>query len=97
MALILNIDTSQETASLCIARDEELLGLKINEQQHDHASWIHTAIKELLAETGFVLSEIDAIAVTIGPWLLYGFKGWTGHRERLMLRSQQAADCDTYP
>ena len=74
MALILNIDTSQETASLCIARDEELLGLKINEQQHDHASWIHTAIKELLAETGFVLSEIDAIAVTIGPGSYTGLR-----------------------
>ncbi len=74
MALLLNIDTSQETASLCIARDEEIIGLKVNEQQHDHASWIHTAIQALLTETGLVLSQIDAIAVTSGPGSYTGLR-----------------------
>ncbi len=74
MAIILNIDTSQETASVCLSRDEESLGLMINAQQADHASWIHTAIQELLAETGFLLAQTDAIAVTIGPGSYTGLR-----------------------
>ncbi len=74
MAIILNIDTSQESASLCIARGEESLGLKVNDQQSDHASWIHRAIQELLVETGLVLAQLDAIAVTIGPGSYTGLR-----------------------
>jgi len=74
MALILNIDTSQETASVCLARDEEMLAIRLNQQQSDHASWIHMAIQELLTESGFILSQLDAVAVTIGPGSYTGLR-----------------------
>ena len=74
MAIILNIDTSQEIASICIAREGESLGVKFNDQQSDHASWIHRAIQELLTETGLVLTQLDAIAVTIGPGSYTGLR-----------------------
>lgn len=74
MAIILNIDTSQETASICIAREEDSIGIKFNDQQSDHASWIHRAIQELLTETGLGLSQLDAIAVTIGPGSYTGLR-----------------------
>lgn len=74
MAIILNIDTSQESASLCIAREEESIGIKFNAQQSDHASWIHRAIQELLKETGLGISQLDAIAVTIGPGSYTGLR-----------------------
>jgi tRNA threonylcarbamoyladenosine biosynthesis protein TsaB len=74
MAIILNIDTAQESASLCLARGEESLGLKVNDLQSDHASWIHKAIQDLMAETGLALSHLDAIAVTIGPGSYTGLR-----------------------
>jgi tRNA threonylcarbamoyladenosine biosynthesis protein TsaB len=74
MAIILNIDTSQESASICIAREEDSIGIKFNDQQSDHASWIHRAIQELLTETGLSLSQLDAIAVTIGPGSYTGLR-----------------------
>lgn len=74
MALILNIDTSQETASVCLARDEQSLGLLINDNQSDHASWIHTAIQDLLMTAGLLLQQLDAVAVTIGPGSYTGLR-----------------------
>lgn len=74
MAILLNIDTSQEQASLCLARGEAIIGERVNEQQHDHASWIHAAIQELLAESGLLLSQLDAIAVTNGPGSYTGLR-----------------------
>lgn len=74
MAIILNIDTSQETASICLSRDEKSLGLLINEQQSDHASWIHTAIQQLLINTGLTLQQLSAVAVTIGPGSYTGLR-----------------------
>jgi tRNA threonylcarbamoyladenosine biosynthesis protein TsaB len=45
MALILNIDTAVEAASVCLAKDGEVLSFLKNEKQKDHASWLHIAIK----------------------------------------------------
>lgn len=74
MALILNIDTSTDSASVCLAKDEQVLVIKKNNQQRDHASWLHPAIQETMQEAGFQLSEIDALAVTIGPGSYTGLR-----------------------
>ncbi len=74
MALLLNIDTSQETASVCIARDSSPLLLATNENRSDHASWIHTAINDLLKSSAIPLQQLDAVAVTIGPGSYTGLR-----------------------
>lgn len=74
MAVILNIDCSQESASVGIARDGDCLAIRSNQLQHDHASWIHTAILELVSETGIQLTTTDAIAVTSGPGSYTGLR-----------------------
>ena len=74
MALILNIDTSQEAAGLYLAEDEVVLMTAANEKQSDHARWIHTAIQQLMAGSGKTLSELDAIAVTAGPGSYTGLR-----------------------
>lgn len=74
MALILNIDTSTDNASVCVANDEQVLVIKKNNQQKDHASWLHPVIIETMQEAAIRLSEIDAIAVTIGPGSYTGLR-----------------------
>jgi len=81
MALILNIDTAVEIASICLAKDGEVLSIAKNvrkdsfgESQKDHASWLHIAIKEIFEKNNFELRTVDAIAVTGGPGSYTGLR-----------------------
>ena len=74
MALILNIDTAVELASLCLAKDGKALSIARNESQKDHASWLHTAIKEIFEKNNLELRLVDAIAVTGGPGSYTGLR-----------------------
>jgi tRNA threonylcarbamoyladenosine biosynthesis protein TsaB len=74
MALILNIDTAVETASICLAKDGDALSIAKNESQKDHASWLHVVIKEIFEKNDLELSSIDAVAVTGGPGSFTGLR-----------------------
>jgi tRNA threonylcarbamoyladenosine biosynthesis protein TsaB len=74
MPLILHIDTALDAASVCISDDETILGLKTNERQKDHATWLHGAIAELLREQTLALHQLDAVSVTIGPGSYTGLR-----------------------
>jgi tRNA threonylcarbamoyladenosine biosynthesis protein TsaB len=74
MALILNIDTATDSASICLAKDgKEILLLK-NDQQKDHAAWLHVAIQKMMQQSKLELPNIDAVAVTIGPGSYTGLR-----------------------
>jgi len=74
MALILNIDTSTESASIALAHNEQLISLSRNNQQKDHAGWIQEAIQSLLTDAGYRLNQLNAIAVTNGPGSYTGLR-----------------------
>lgn len=74
MALILNIDTAVDVASICLAKDEKILSIAKNESQKDHASWLHIAIKEAFEKNNSTLGAVDAIAVTGGPGSYTGLR-----------------------
>lgn len=74
MSTILYIDCSTNQASVAIAREEELLGIKKCNEQKEHASFLQPAIQELSHETGIALSTLSAIAVTIGPGSYTGLR-----------------------
>lgn len=74
MSLLLCIDTSANHASVALARDEQLLCIKTNQQQKDHASFLQPAIKEIMQETGLSLTGINAVAVTSGPGSYTGLR-----------------------
>ena len=74
MALILNIDTAVDVASICLAKDEAVLSIAINESQKDHASWLHIAIKEIFEKNNLELRSVDAIAITSGPGSYTGLR-----------------------
>ena len=74
MALILSIDTAMENARLCIADGADILMLKTNNKQSDHAAWIHKAIKEALDQIGKNIKELKAVAVVSGPGSYTGLR-----------------------
>ncbi|MBX9785005.1 MAG: tRNA (adenosine(37)-N6)-threonylcarbamoyltransferase complex dimerization subunit type 1 TsaB [Chitinophagaceae bacterium] len=72
--LILCIDCSVQTASVALAKDKKLLGLKICAEQKQHAGFIQPAVKELMDETGVSVKELHAVAVTNGPGSYTGLR-----------------------
>jgi tRNA threonylcarbamoyladenosine biosynthesis protein TsaB len=74
MGLLLNIDTALETASVCLAKDSELLELSTNENQKDHAAWLHTAIADVIKKAGYTINELQAVAISIGPGSYTGLR-----------------------
>ena len=74
MSLLLNIDTSIQTASVCLAKNDKPIALKVNPSQKDSAAWLHIAIKELMREQDINLQQIESIAVTEGPGSYTGLR-----------------------
>jgi tRNA threonylcarbamoyladenosine biosynthesis protein TsaB len=74
MALLLCIDTSTTHASVALAKDGILIGLKTNQNQRDHASFLQPAIHSLLQEANQTLKDLNAIAVTSGPGSYTGLR-----------------------
>ena len=74
MSLILNIDTALDTASVCIATDGKALQSASNDNQKDHAAWLHTAIYEVIKKSGYLISQLEAVAVSIGPGSYTGLR-----------------------
>lgn len=72
MALILNIDTAVDLASVCLAKDGNILSLEKNEK--DHATWLHPTIKQIFEKNNSALKTVDAIAVTGGPGSYTGLR-----------------------
>lgn len=74
MALLLCIDSSTTHASVAVAKDGLLLGIKTNTSQKDHASFLQPAIHTLLQELRLTLKQVEAIAVTTGPGSYTGLR-----------------------
>ncbi len=74
MSLILNIDTALDIASICLAKDGEVLRLALNESQKDHAAWLQTAILASTEHAGYKIEDLSAIAVSIGPGSYTGLR-----------------------
>lgn len=74
MALILNIETAIENASICLAENNRVLGFVTNEKQKDHAAWLHPAIELMMKRVKMDLQQLDAIAVSIGPGSYTGLR-----------------------
>jgi tRNA threonylcarbamoyladenosine biosynthesis protein TsaB len=74
LALILNIDTSTDIASVSLANDGIEIGRSVNVTQKDHASWLHEAIKELIHQHDVELTMLQAVAVASGPGSYTGIR-----------------------
>lgn len=74
MSYILNIDTSESCASICLSGGQAGTSLLTNESSYEHASWLHTAIQSLLNENQIRPGQLDAVAVCIGPGSYTGLR-----------------------
>jgi tRNA threonylcarbamoyladenosine biosynthesis protein TsaB len=74
MSLILNIDTATENGHISIAKDGVIIGAISNQVQKDHASFVQVGIEQLQQQGKFILSNIDAVAVTEGPGSYTGLR-----------------------
>jgi tRNA threonylcarbamoyladenosine biosynthesis protein TsaB len=74
MPLILNIDTSTESASICLSKNGEQLLLSQNNEQKDHASWLHVAIDEMMKTACYEMKDLNAVAVAEGPGSYTGLR-----------------------
>jgi tRNA threonylcarbamoyladenosine biosynthesis protein TsaB len=74
MAKILHIHTALETAIICLSDGEKLLVERSNPNQRDHASFLHTGIRDLMNQTGMALTKLDAIQVVEGPGSYTGLR-----------------------
>lgn len=74
MALILNIDTAIDKASVCLGKEGKLLALAENDNRNQQAAWLHEAIKNMLQSEKLPLAALDAIAVSNGPGSYTGLR-----------------------
>ena len=74
MSIILNIDTSGSIAVVSLAKNGILIDLLSNENQKDHAAFLHPAIDSLLKKNALTTSDIKAVAVVEGPGSYTGLR-----------------------
>lgn len=74
MSLILSIDTATETASIAFGNKWGVIDVMMNENQKDHAAWIHDAIAQMMQRHGCTLQQLKAVAVTAGPGSYTGLR-----------------------
>jgi tRNA threonylcarbamoyladenosine biosynthesis protein TsaB len=74
VALLLLIDTAVTTASVCLAKDNEVLIEEKNPSQKDHAAWLHPAIERILNHAAIKPEALDAVAISSGPGSYTGLR-----------------------
>ena len=74
MALILAIETGTDICSVALVRDGELVALRENDEERNHAKKIAVFVDELLKECGVAADDLDAVAVSKGPGSYTGLR-----------------------
>lgn len=74
MAKLLHIDTAGEKAFVAISVDNTILGIEENETANTHANFVQQAIADICTTNDFLLTNLDAIVVTLGPGSYTGLR-----------------------
>ncbi|HEX8017379.1 MAG TPA: tRNA (adenosine(37)-N6)-threonylcarbamoyltransferase complex dimerization subunit type 1 TsaB [Flavobacterium sp.] len=75
MSFILNIETATKNCSVSIAKNGETIICKeIAEEGYSHAEKLHVFIEEIIAETGILVHDLAAVAVSQGPGSYTGLR-----------------------
>ncbi|MEQ9438261.1 MAG: tRNA (adenosine(37)-N6)-threonylcarbamoyltransferase complex dimerization subunit type 1 TsaB [Cyclobacteriaceae bacterium] len=74
MAIILSIETATKTCSVALHQGETLLGLQEVHLDKSHSSLLHVLIDDLLRYCEVERSQLEAVAVSIGPGSYTGLR-----------------------
>ena len=75
MAYILNIETTSKNCSVALSKDGKLLALReLSELGYSHAEKLHVFVEEVLEESGLLLRDLNAVAVSQGPGSYTGLR-----------------------
>jgi tRNA threonylcarbamoyladenosine biosynthesis protein TsaB len=74
MALILQIDTALEKGMIALSDKGKLLFASYCENQKDQSSWLVPAIQKMIAESGYKMTDLSAVAVVAGPGSYTGLR-----------------------
>ena len=72
--MILAIESGTEICSVCIAHEGEVVSMRESVEGRDHARLVATFADQLLKEVGIAPSELEAVAVSMGPGSYTGFR-----------------------
>jgi tRNA threonylcarbamoyladenosine biosynthesis protein TsaB len=72
--LILYIETSYEVCSVCLAKGEELLGIKETMEPNSHAAKIAVFTDELLKQLNLSVKNLQAVCISAGPGSFTGLR-----------------------
>ncbi|MBN1650231.1 MAG: tRNA (adenosine(37)-N6)-threonylcarbamoyltransferase complex dimerization subunit type 1 TsaB [Bacteroidales bacterium] len=74
MGLILSIETTTRICSVALAQNGKLVSLREVNSKNSHAEILNGYITEVLEESHFSLSDLDAVAVSEGPGSYTGLR-----------------------
>lgn len=75
MGKILNIETTTTNCSVALGEDGRVVAIKEDySDKYSHAERLHVYIQELFKESGWKLSDLDAVAVSKGPGSYTGLR-----------------------
>lgn len=74
MALILAIETATPNCSIALGKDGVIVSLRERNEEKAHATLITVFIEEVMEESGYKLSDLDAVAVSMGPGSYTGLR-----------------------
>ena len=74
MALILQIETAIASCSIALSLNAKVIACKEQHERNIHASHITLFIKEVIEGAGKLLTDIDAVAVSMGPGSYTGLR-----------------------
>lgn len=72
--LLLTIDTSTPAGSVALSRGETLLGEILLNVPGTHTDRLLVTVRQLLADTGTTLGQVDAFGVVLGPGSFTGLR-----------------------
>lgn len=74
MALILLLETATLSCSVALAEDGGTIAAKELDERNAHAGHITLFVREVLEQSGRTMSELDAVAVSMGPGSYTGLR-----------------------
>jgi len=74
LALILNIESSTNICSVCLAKDGEVITYKENDEANVHSSLLSVFIEQLFSNTSYKFDDVEAIGISKGPGSYTGLR-----------------------